>query len=56
MASTAGSVRCTLADRCRRESGQINEHESTFTRELVRQGIANLGPGAIQVLLIDRAF
>jgi hypothetical protein len=35
---------------------KINEHESTFTRELVRQGIANLGPGAIQVLLIDRGF
>jgi hypothetical protein len=29
---------------------KINEHESQFTRELVRQGIANLGPGVIQVL------
>ena len=35
---------------------KINEHESQFTRELVRQGIANLGPGVIQVLLIDRGF
>jgi hypothetical protein len=35
---------------------KINEHESNFTRELVRQGLANLGPGAIQVLLIDRGF
>ena len=34
----------------------INEHESNFTRDLVRQGIANLGSGAIQVLLIDRGF
>jgi hypothetical protein len=34
----------------------INEHESNFTRDLVRQGIANLGSGAIQVVLIDRGF
>ena len=35
---------------------KINAHESSFTRELVRQGIANLGSGVIQVLLIDRGF
>jgi len=35
---------------------KINEHESQFTRELLRQGIANLGPAVIQVLLIDRGF
>jgi hypothetical protein len=34
----------------------INEHEGNFTRDLVRQGIANLGSGAIQVVLIDRGF
>jgi len=34
----------------------INEHESHFTRDLVRLGIANLGSGAIQVLLIERSF
>jgi len=35
---------------------KINEHESLFTRELLRQGLANLGADAIQVLLIDRGF
>ncbi len=35
---------------------KIHEHESQFTRELVRQGIANLGPGVIQVVLMDRGF
>lgn len=35
---------------------KISEHESQFTRELVRQGSANLGAGLIQVLLIDRGF
>src|SRR3972149_5785932 len=35
---------------------KINEHESTFTRELLHQGQANLGPGVITVLLVDRGF
>ena len=35
---------------------QIQEHESQFTRELLQQGIQNLGVGAIKVLLIDRGF
>jgi len=35
---------------------KINEHESTFTRELLHQGLTNLGPDAIKVLLIDRGF
>jgi len=34
----------------------INEHESRFTLELVRQALANLGPGVLRVLLIDRGF
>jgi len=34
----------------------INEHESRFTLELVRQALANLGPGLPRVLLIDRGF
>src|SRR5216684_6496237 len=34
----------------------INEHESRYTLELVRQAIANLGPGVLRVLLIDRGF
>jgi hypothetical protein len=35
---------------------KIQEHESQFTRELLCQGVANLGPGVITVLLIDRGF
>ena len=35
---------------------KINEHESQFTRELLHQGLTNLGPGVIRVLLIDRGF
>ena len=35
---------------------KIQEHESQFTRELLRQGVSNLGPGVIRVLLIDRGF
>jgi len=35
---------------------KINEHESTLTRELLRQGMTNLGPGVIKVLLVDRGF
>jgi len=35
---------------------KIQAHESQFTRELLRQGINNLGPGVIKVLLIDRGF
>ena len=34
----------------------INEHESQYTLELVRQAVANLGPGGLRVLLIDSAF
>lgn len=35
---------------------QIQEHDSQFTRQLLQQGIKNLGKGVIQVLLIDRGF
>jgi hypothetical protein len=35
---------------------KINEHDSSFTRELLHQGLTNLGPDAIRVLLIDRGF
>lgn len=35
---------------------QIQEHDSQFTRPLLQQGLANLGEGVIQVLLIDRGF
>jgi len=35
---------------------KINEHEGLFTRELLRQGLANLGADVIKVLLIDRGF
>lgn len=35
---------------------QIQEHDSQFTRPLLQQGLENLGPGVIQVLLIDRGF
>jgi hypothetical protein len=34
----------------------IQEHESRSTRALVAQARANLGPGAVRVLLIDRGF
>jgi hypothetical protein len=34
----------------------IQEHESRYTRALVAQAQANLGPGAVRVLLIDRGF
>jgi hypothetical protein len=34
----------------------IQERETQHTRALVRQAIANLGEGVIQVLLIDRGF
>jgi hypothetical protein len=34
----------------------INEHESQHTLALVRQAIANLGPGVLRVLLLDRGF
>ena len=35
---------------------KIHDHESQFTRELLQQAVANLGPGVIQVLLMDRGF
>lgn len=35
---------------------QIQKHDSQFTRQLLQQGIENLGSGVIQVLLIDRGF
>ncbi|MBA4376482.1 MAG: hypothetical protein C0401_09970 [Anaerolinea sp.] len=35
---------------------QIQEHDSQFTRPLLQQGLENLGPGVIRVLLIDRGF
>ena len=35
---------------------QIQKHDSQFTRQLLQQGIENLGVGVIQVLLIDRGF
>jgi hypothetical protein len=34
----------------------INEHESQFTLDLVRQARANLGPDVLRVLLIDAGF
>jgi DDE family transposase len=34
----------------------INEHESRYTLELARRAIANLGPGVLRVLLVDRGF
>lgn len=34
----------------------INEHESRYTLELVRQAIHNLGEGMLKILLIDRGF
>jgi hypothetical protein len=34
----------------------INEHESQFTLDLVRQAIDNLGPKVVRVLLIDAGF
>jgi hypothetical protein len=34
----------------------INEHESQHTLALVRQAVANLGPGVLRVLLIDSGF
>ena len=34
----------------------INPHDSNFTLDLVRQAEANLGPGILQVLLVDRGF
>ncbi len=34
----------------------IQQHEARFTLELARQAIANLGPGVLRVLLIDRGF
>jgi hypothetical protein len=34
----------------------INQHESRFTRALVRQAVANLGSGVLRVLLIDAGF
>jgi len=35
---------------------QIQEHESKYTLELVRQAIENIGEGVLRVLLIDRGF
>jgi len=35
---------------------QIQDHDSQFTRQLLQQGIENLGEGVIRVLLIDRGF
>ncbi len=35
---------------------KIQEHESQFTRDLLYLGGTNLGPGVIQVTLIDRGF
>ena len=34
----------------------IHRHESNFTLELLKQAMANVGEGVIQVLLIDRGF
>jgi hypothetical protein len=34
----------------------INHHDSTFTLDLLKQAIANLGPGVIEVLVLDRGF
>ena len=34
----------------------INQHESNFTLELLKQAIANVGEGVIQVLLMDMGF
>jgi Transposase DDE domain len=34
----------------------IQEHESRYTLELARRAIANLGPGILRVLLVDRGF
>lgn len=34
----------------------INEHESPHTLALVRQAVANLGPGVLRVLLLDSGF
>jgi len=35
---------------------EIQQHESQYTLELVRQAIKNVGEGVIRVLLIDRGF
>ena len=34
----------------------INVHESTLTEALVAQAVANLGPGVIRVLVLDKGF
>lgn len=34
----------------------INPHDSNFTLDLVQQAETNLGPGVLQVLLVDRGF
>jgi hypothetical protein len=34
----------------------IHEHGSRYTLELARRAIANLGPGVLRVLLVDRGF
>lgn len=34
----------------------INRHDTNFTLDLLDQAIANVGPGVIQVLVLDRGF
>jgi hypothetical protein len=34
----------------------IHAHESRYTVELARRAVANLGPGVLRVLLVDRGF
>lgn len=34
----------------------INQHDSNFTLDLLNQAIANVGPGVIEVLVMDRGF
>jgi hypothetical protein len=34
----------------------INQHDSNFTLALLKQAMANVGPGVIEVLLMDRGF
>jgi hypothetical protein len=34
----------------------INRHDSNFTLDLLQQALTNVGPGVIQVLLMDRGF
>jgi hypothetical protein len=34
----------------------INRHDTNFTLDLLRQAIANVGPGVLKVLVMDRGF